>query len=121
MEVRQQGIADLVLTRWIADYPDADTLRSLCDLCASALEIARTAETPRTQRERRVFFRQLKIGRLAVLIYTSGTTGAPKAVPLTHGNIYAESTKVQEVNSSTSVTHRRAPSVAFAVLLKQTV
>ncbi len=34
---------------------------------------------------------------LAVLIYTSGTTGAPKAVPLTHGNIYAESTKVQEV------------------------
>lgn len=34
---------------------------------------------------------------LAVLIYTSGTTGSPKAVPLTHGNIYAESTKVQEV------------------------
>ncbi len=34
---------------------------------------------------------------LAVLIYTSGTTGTPKAVPLTHGNIYAESTKVQEV------------------------
>ncbi len=34
---------------------------------------------------------------LAILIYTSGTTGAPKAVPLTHGNIYAESTKVQEV------------------------
>src|SRR5687768_453158 len=34
---------------------------------------------------------------LAVLIYTSGTTGAPKAVPLTHGNIYAESTKVDEV------------------------
>ena len=34
---------------------------------------------------------------LAVLIYTSGTTGAPKAVPLTHGNIYAESDKVQEV------------------------
>jgi long-chain acyl-CoA synthetase len=34
---------------------------------------------------------------LAILIYTSGTTGTPKAVPLTHGNIYAESTKVQEV------------------------
>src|SRR5688572_10401187 len=34
---------------------------------------------------------------LAVLIYTSGTTGAPKAVPLTHGNIYAESAKVDEV------------------------
>jgi long-chain acyl-CoA synthetase len=34
---------------------------------------------------------------LAVLIYTSGTTGAPKAVPLTHGNIYAQSNKIQEV------------------------
>ena len=34
---------------------------------------------------------------LAVLIYTSGTTGTPKAVPLTHGNIYAESTRIQEV------------------------
>jgi long-chain acyl-CoA synthetase len=32
----------------------------------------------------------------AVLIYTSGTTGTPKAVPLTHGNIYAESDGVQE-------------------------
>ena len=38
-----------------------------------------------------------KAEHLAVLIYTSGTTGIPKAVPLTHGNIYAESTKVQEV------------------------
>jgi long-chain acyl-CoA synthetase len=34
---------------------------------------------------------------LAILIYTSGTTGTPKAVPLSHGNIYAESSKVQEV------------------------
>jgi long-chain acyl-CoA synthetase len=34
---------------------------------------------------------------MAVLIYTSGTTGTPKAVPLSHGNIYAEVDGVQEV------------------------
>ena len=34
---------------------------------------------------------------IAVLMYTSGTTGTPKGVPLTHGNIFYETTGVQEV------------------------
>ncbi len=54
------------------------------------------AETP-TPKEFNEASPPAKAEDLAVLIYTSGTTGAPKAVPLTHGNIYAESTKIQEV------------------------
>lgn len=34
---------------------------------------------------------------IALLIYTSGTTGTPKGVPLTHGNIIAELTGIDEV------------------------
>lgn len=34
---------------------------------------------------------------LALLIYTSGTTGQPKAVPLTHRNIHAQYTALQEI------------------------
>jgi long-chain acyl-CoA synthetase len=33
---------------------------------------------------------------IAVLIYTSGTSAAPKGVPLTHSNIYAEGAGIQE-------------------------
>jgi long-chain acyl-CoA synthetase len=33
---------------------------------------------------------------IAGLMYTSGTTGTPKAVPITHGGIYAEAVGVQE-------------------------
>ncbi len=54
------------------------------------------AETP-TPREFNEAPPPAKAEDLAVLIYTSGTTGVPKAVPLTHGNIYAESDKVQDV------------------------
>ncbi len=34
---------------------------------------------------------------IALLIYTSGTTGTPKGVPLTHGNIIAELTGIDEI------------------------
>lgn len=34
---------------------------------------------------------------MACLMYTSGTTGVPKAVPLTHGNIFAEADGLQEI------------------------
>lgn len=36
-----------------------------------------------------------KPAQIAVLVYTSGTTGQPKAVPLTHANIFAEADGVQ--------------------------
>ncbi len=38
-----------------------------------------------------------KADDLALLVYTSGTTGTPKAIQLTHGNIFAQSEGVQEV------------------------
>lgn len=37
-----------------------------------------------------------KLEEIAVMMYTSGTTGFPKAVPLTHRNIQAETEAVQE-------------------------
>ena len=54
------------------------------------------ANTP-TPREFNTAAPPAKSDDLALLMYTSGTTGMPKAVPLTHGNIYAESDKIQEV------------------------
>lgn len=54
------------------------------------------ASTP-TPREFETASPPARADDLALLMYTSGTTGMPKAVPLTHGNIYAESDKVQEV------------------------
>ena len=38
----------------------------------------------------------VKTSDMAVLMFTSGTTGFPKAVPLTHGNIYSEAIKIQD-------------------------
>ncbi|MGE0887526.1 MAG: AMP-binding protein [Blastocatellales bacterium] len=42
-----------------------------------------------------------KADDIAVLMYTSGTTGVPKAVSLTHGNIYAESDGLLEAMNIT--------------------
>ncbi len=47
-EVRQQGTADLVVTRWIADYPDADTFVHL--IHSREGYIGRFCGTPETDR-----------------------------------------------------------------------
>ncbi len=47
-EVRQQGVADLIVTRWIADYPDADTFVHLFH--SQEGYIGRFCGTPETDR-----------------------------------------------------------------------
>jgi hypothetical protein len=54
---------------------------------------------------------ELEPGQIASLLYTSGTTGAPKAVPLTHGNLAANASALL---AARLIGKRRSRSIAVA-------